>query len=99
MDTASLPALEWLDIDLQSDNTFDFHIIDAAILRGLPTALPSLKQLYLSKCIHGEEGVSPDELKEFFECTQTPLESISLGDVTWISDAHVEAFCPWLVNT
>ncbi|KAL7456180.1 hypothetical protein ACHAWC_007695 [Mediolabrus comicus] len=52
MDTASLPALEWLDIDLQSDSTFDFHIIDAAILRGLPTALPSLKQLCLSKCIH-----------------------------------------------
>jgi hypothetical protein len=91
---ASLPALEWLDIDLQSDKTFDFHIIDATILRGLPTALPSLKQLCLSKCLYGEEGVSPDALKEFFECIQTSLESLSLGDVTWISDAHVEAFMP-----
>ena len=76
---ASLPSLEWLDIDFQSDNTYEFHIIDATILRGLPAALPSLKQLCLSKCLHGEEWVSPDALKEFFECMQTPLESISLG--------------------
>ena len=91
---ASLPALEWLDIDLQSDNTYEFHIIDATILRGLPTALPSLKQLCLCRCLNEEEVVSPDVLREFFECMQTPLESISLGDVTWMSDDHVEAFMP-----
>jgi hypothetical protein len=91
---ASLPALEWLDIDLQSDFVSEFNLIDATILRGLPNALPSLKQLCLCTCFHEEEVVSPDELKEFFECIQTPLESITLGEVYWMSDAHVEAFMP-----
>lgn len=91
---ASLPSLEWLDIDLQSDNVWNFYLIDATTLRGLPTALPSLKQLCLCRCLHDEEVVSPDELKEFFESMQTPLESVSLGDVVWMSDDHVEAFMP-----
>jgi hypothetical protein len=91
---ASLPALEWLDIDLQSDNVDEFNVIDATILRGLPTAMPSLKQLCLCNCLHEEEVVSPNELKEFFECMQAPLESLSIGYVTWMSDAHVEAFMP-----
>ncbi len=91
---ASLPALEWLDIDLQSDNVLGFNLFDATILRGLPTALPSLKQLCLCNCFHEEEVLSPDVLKEFFECMQTPLESLSLGEVYWMTDAHVEAFMP-----
>ncbi|KAL7451689.1 hypothetical protein ACHAWC_003510 [Mediolabrus comicus] len=91
---ASLPALECLDIDLQSDHVWGFNLIDATILRGLPTALPSLKQLCLCHCVDHEEMVSPHELKDFFECIQTPLESLSLGDVYWMSDDHVEAFMP-----
>ena len=91
---ASLPALEWLDIDLQSDHVWGFNVIDATTLRGLPTTLPSLKQLCLSLCFGHIEVVSPDELKEFFESMQTPLESLSLGDVYWMTDDHVEAFMP-----
>ena len=91
---ASLPALEWLDIDLQSDHVSEFNLIDIIILRGLPTALPSLKKLCLCKCLHEEEVVRPDVLKEFFECMQTPLESLSLSNVYWMSDDHVEAFMP-----
>jgi hypothetical protein len=93
---ASLPSLEWLDIDLQSDNVWNFYLIDETTLRGLPSALPSLKQLCLCNCFigDGEVALSPSVLKEFFESLQTPLESLSLGGVTWISDAHVEVIMP-----
>ena len=93
---SSLPSLEWLDIELQSDNVdiSTFHIIDAKTLRGIPTALPSLKRLCLCNCFKEEEIVGPYVLKTFFECMQTPLESLSLGNVEWMTDAHVEAFMP-----
>ena len=59
---ASLPALEWIDINLQSDLNSEFNLIDAETLRGMPSALPSLKKLCLCNCFnHDREEQEPDE--------------------------------------
>ena len=104
---ASLPALEWIDINLQSDLNSVFNLIDAETLRGMPSALPSLKKLCLCNCFnHNREDnreepgmewmddYSPEALRQFFVSLQTPLESISLMELCCMSDAHVEAFLP-----
>ena len=103
---ASLPALEWIDINLQSDLNSVFNLIDAETLRGMPSALPSLKKLCLCNCFNHDlheaeeptmewmDDYSPEVLKHFFMSLQTPLESISLMELFCMSDAHVEAFLP-----
>ena len=49
--SASFPELEWLDIELQSDNVYDYDLINAETLRLMPDALPALHKLCLSHCL------------------------------------------------
>jgi len=63
----SLPSLEWLDINLQSDWIYGYKLIDTEAFAMMPIAMPALKNLCLSHCFESSgEKVSPDELKKFF---------------------------------
>lgn len=91
----SFPELEWLDIELQSDDVFGYDVINSETLRLMPDALPALHKLCLSQCFkHGIREISPYRLKRFFTNLQTPLTSLSLCGPTWMTDAHVEVMIP-----
>ena len=92
---ASFPELEWLDVELQSDDHINCDLINAESLQRMPRALPSLKHLCLCNCFREDSReVSPAQLKEFFSHLQTPLTSLSLGDIVWFCDEHIETFLP-----
>ena len=94
---ASFPELEWLDIELQSNENqvYSYDLIDAESLQLIPDALPSLQKLSLSKCFkYGIREISPYRLKQFFNNLQTPLTSLSLCGPEWMTDAHLEAMMP-----
>ena len=44
----SLPSLEWLDINLQSDWIYGYKLIDAEALAMMPLAMPAVRNLCLS---------------------------------------------------
>jgi len=91
----SLPNLTCLDINLQSDHLYEYDLVDSTFLTSMPSALPSLKHLCLSYCSKdSSDEVSPNDLKMFFESLQSPLESLSITDVHWMTDDHVAAFLP-----
>ena len=52
---ASLPKLQWLDINVHSDHVFDYNLINAESLCHIPFALPSLQQQCLSGCFKAED--------------------------------------------
>ena len=91
----SLSGLQWLDIDLQGDRDSYYNIFCSAFLKAMPAALPSLRKLCLANCSHESSSqMSPGDLKKFFEDLRTPLESLSIAHVDWMTDAHVAAFLP-----
>ena len=91
----SFPELEWLDIELQSEDAFDYDLIDKETLRLMPDALPALHKLCLSNCFKkGSEEISPHQLRQFFTNLHTPLTSLSLCGSKWMTDAHIEVMMP-----
>ncbi|KAL7545803.1 hypothetical protein ACHAWF_009149 [Thalassiosira exigua] len=93
--SASFPELEWLDVELQCDHIFDYDLVNAESLGCMPRALPSLKKLCLCNCFKlGMSEVTPLRLKIFFNNLQTPLVSLSLGEILWMSDEHVATVLP-----
>ena len=95
---SSFLKLEWLDIELQSDDVYDYNLIDAESLPLIPDALPTLQKLCLCKCFKdGEEEFNnntPFSLTQFFLSLHTPLTSLSICGPMWMTDAHVEAIMP-----
>jgi len=95
---SSFPKLEWLDIELQSDDVYDYNLIDAESLPLIPDALPALQKLCLCKCFEdGEEEFNnntPFSLTQIFLSLHTPLTSLSICGPMWMTDAHVEAIMP-----
>jgi len=91
----SFPELEWLDIELQSDDVDEYDLINAKTLRLMPDAFPALHKLCLSQCFkYDKREISPYRLKRFFTNLQTPLVSLSMCSSSWMTDAHVEAIMP-----
>jgi len=97
---SSFPELEWLDIQLMSDNLSDLELVNAESFSYIPSAFPSLKKLCLCGCFDDASwrGVSHHTLTQFFEDLQTPLVSLSLGYTKWMTDDHVETFLPIVGN-
>ena len=92
---ASFAELEWLDIELQSDDVYHYDLINAETLHLMPDALPALHKLCLCKCFKdGIREISPYRLKRFFSCLQTPLSFLSICGPLWMTDAHIEAIIP-----
>lgn len=98
---SSFPELEWLDIELQSDDIpDDYGLVDSESLPRIPDALPALQKLCLCKCFKdGEEEFNnntPRNLMQFFSSLHTPLTSLSICGPMWITDAHIEAIMPYV---
>jgi len=92
---ASFPELEWLDIELQSDDIYEYSLVDAESLPVIPDALPSLHKLCLCQCFKsGIRETSPHQLRQFFSNLHTPLTSLSIEGVGWMTDSHVGAIMP-----
>ena len=93
--TSSFPELEWLDIELQSDDIYEYSLVDAESLPVIPDALPSLHKLCLCQCFKsGIRETSPHQLRQFFSNLHTPLTSLSIEGVGWMTDSHVGAIMP-----
>jgi len=92
---SSFPELEWLDIELQSDYTYGYDLVDAESLQHMPDAFPSLHKLSLSECFkHGITEISPHQLRQFCTNLNASLTSLSMCSSNWMTDAHVEAMMP-----
>ena len=96
---ASLPDLNWLDINISSDYLIEMKLVDASTLVPMSAALPSLRKLTLGGCFNlsfGASGraISPSELQHFFTPLQCQLTSLSLYGTGSISDEHIAAFLP-----
>ena len=97
----SFPNLHLLDIHHKDEG--DFELFNRELLLNLPRALPKLDHLCLSNCFFSTcygcvfhrpcamTDVSVDQLVEFATSLKTPLRSLSLGGVPWMSDDHVRA--------
>jgi len=70
---SSFPELEWLDIELQSDNVYDYDLVDAESIQLIPDALPALHKLCLGQCFIHMGEISPHQLRQFCTNLQTPL--------------------------
>ena len=80
----SFPELEWLDIQLMSDDLIDaddliedelVELVNSGFFSYIPSAFPSLKKLRLcGESLMGE--VSHQRMKGFFKNLQTPLVSL-----------------------
>ncbi len=103
----SFPNLHILDIHdkLGCDSTM-FELFNRKLFLDLPAALPKLDHLCLSNCFFNACGIcttplnlspcamtsiSVDQLVDFATSLKTPLRSLSLGGVPWMSDGHVDA--------
>ena len=103
----SFPNLHILDIhdDFGYDTTM-FELFSQELFLHLPAALPKLDHLCLSNCFFNAcdlcttplnlspcamTSISVDQLVDFATSLKTPLRSLSLVGVPWMSDDHVGA--------
>lgn len=79
------PQLETLCVEVLS------FLVDAEVLVAFGRNFPELRRLMLHGCFRAER-VTPAEFGAFGESLQQHLHTLSLADVPWMGDAHVEEF-------
>ena len=95
----SFPNLTCLDI-YRPYARYRFELISRKLLQALPSALPKLDHLCLGNCFdweecwmnegRGAEAHAMKEMADFVSSLRTPLRSLSLYGVPWMTDGHVQ---------
>lgn len=91
----SFPNLTCLDI-YRPTSCYAFELIDREQFKLLPAALPKLDHLCLGNCFAWEdcwlnESHAMEEMTDFVSSLRTPLRSLSLFGVPWMTDDHVHS--------
>lgn len=100
----ALPKLNWLDVNILLtvegpppfrglDPRYHHSFIDSDVLLALPFAVPKLTKLCLVGCFSNDDS-SPLVFQRFAHCLQSPLKSLSLGGIYWLTDEHMVAILP-----
>ena len=92
----SFPNLTCLDIYRPLRVYYKFDLISRKVLQALPAALPKLDHLCLGNCFDWEEcwlheEHAMKEMTDFVSSLRTPLRSLSLFRVPWMTDRHVQS--------
>ena len=92
-------------LGIETDSTM-FELFNRKLFLDLPAALPKLDHLCLSNCFFNAcdlcttplnlslcamTSISVDQLVDFATSLKTPLRSLSLCGVPWMSDGHTDA--------
>lgn len=92
---SALPNLEWLDIcaPIETDG-YPFrsscNLLDTKTLLAIPFCLPKVTKLTLVGIFDHSEKLSPRQFRKFLRAWSKPLQALTLGQVRWMNDAHVQ---------